>query len=152
MNDSYQELAAVEPVDRILLLSHCMRPSQTCPGKQSKSGLLCPEDCDQPCVVGRLRRLAQALHYKGVCIAAGGKMAVRFVQDTKPRGIVAVACPKELAEGVEAVQDLEGDGHKAPVIVSVPLLTDGCIDTTVDEDLARETLMLGCERGNGHLQ
>lgn len=151
MNDSYRKLSAVEPAERVLLLSHCLRPSQTCPGKQAKGGLVCPESCDQPCVVGRLRRLALGLHYKGVCIAAGGAMAVRFVKDTQPRGIVAVACPKELSEGVEAVQGLAGALLSAPVIVSVPLLTDGCIDTTVDEDLARAALTVGCEPGNGEL-
>lgn len=145
MSDSKQRLAATRPAERILLLSHCLRPSQTCPGKLSKAGLICPEGCDQPCVAGRLRRAALALGYKGVCIASGGSMAVRFVRDTGPQGIVAVACRKELEEGVEAVGSLDDNG-RGPAIVVVPLLTDGCIDTTVDEELAQEAIALGCPR------
>jgi hypothetical protein len=145
VNDSYRKLEATRPVERVLLLSHCMRPSQTCPGKLSRGGLVCPEDCQEPCVAGRLRRQALGLGYKGVCIASGGAMAMRYVKENSPHAIVAVACHKELAEGVEAVAEWAGNGN-APAVVTVPLLTDGCIDTTVDEGLAVEVIGLGCRR------
>jgi hypothetical protein len=156
VNDSYRRLSATSPEERILLLSHCLRPSQSCPGKVAKSGLVCPPDCDQPCVVWRLRQAALTLGYKGVCIAAGGAMALRFVRESRPLAIVAVACDKELAEGVEAVEAwAEGAQRVArtppwmPAIVAVPLLTDGCIDTTVDERQAREAIAAGCRQDGG---
>ncbi len=128
----------------MLLLSQCLRPSQTCPGKMGKKGLACPDGCQEACVIGRLRQAALELGYKGVCIAAGGAMALRFVTENNPRGIVAVACPKELAEGVQAVRDMAGNGAEAPAIVSVPLLADGCVDTQVDEAEVLAAIRLGC--------
>ena len=81
--------------------------------------------------------------YKGVCIAPGGSLALKFIQKTKPLGIVAVACVKELAEGVCAVRELaekgivqSGGQDIAPVIFTIPLTKDGCVDTEVDEDEA----------------
>ena len=149
VNVTYEKLSTTDPAERILLLSHCLRPSQTCPGKLDKKGLNCPNSCQEACGVGRLRREALALGYKGVCIAAGGSMALRFVKELNPRGIVAVACHKELTEGVEAVQAMAGSEREAPAIVVVPLLTDGCVDTTVDEARVQEAIALGCEAGDG---
>ena len=97
-----EELSRVDTSERVFLLSHCLRPSQTCPSKFDKKGLACPEDCSQDCVIRRLKEIAFRLGYKGVCIAAGGAMALRFIKEYNPRGIVAVACDKELAEGVGA--------------------------------------------------
>ena len=142
MSDARDDLAQRPPGERVLLLSHCLRPSRTCPGKPGRSGLVCPDSCTEDCVLGRLRRRALELGYAGVCIAAGGAMALRFVTEMRPRAIVAIACHKELAEGVEAVTAMaEGP---APPIVTVPLATDGCIDTEVDEEDALAAISLGC--------
>ncbi len=142
-------LALIDPGERLLLLSHCLRPSQTCPGKMQKTGMACPEHCAEDCVLGRLQRAAQAAGYKGVCIAAGGAMALRSVRDNNPRGIVAVACHKELAEGVQAVLDMSNNGQTPPAIVTVPLLSDGCVDTMVDEAQALAAINLGCRPTTG---
>lgn len=149
MNATYEKLSIIDPAERVLLLSYCLRPSQTCPGKLDKKGLNCPDSCQEACVVGRLRREALALGYQGVCIAAGGSMALRFVKELNPRGIVAVACHKELTEGVEAVQAMAGSEREAPAIAVVPLSTDGCVDTTVDEARVQEIIALGCEARDG---
>ncbi|MBI2848169.1 MAG: DUF116 domain-containing protein [Chloroflexi bacterium] len=142
-----ERLSQIEPRDRVLLLSHCLRPSQSCPTKYSKQGLECSDDCAEDCVVGRLRRAALSLGYKGVCIAPGGRLAVRYIAENNPVGIVALACTKELEEGVRAVKELAGDSQPAPVIVVVPLSKDGCVDTEVDEKLALDTIALGCSSG-----
>jgi hypothetical protein len=147
MNKSYERLSVVDSTERILLLSHCLRPSQTCPGKFDRKGLICPESCEEDCVIARLRQAAISLGYKGVCIAAGGSMALRFVKEYRPRGIVAVACARELEEGVEGVRGMVEDEGEIPAIVVVPLLKDGCVDTVVDEDQAREALSIGCTAG-----
>lgn len=128
------QLQGVPPADRILLLSHCLRPSQTCPGKFSKQGLECPEDCTQDCVLLRFRQAAQRWGYKGVCIAAGGAMALRFVKEKLPKGIVAVACHKELEAGVDAVSAMTQELDELPAIVVVPLSKDGCVDCEVDAE------------------
>ena len=75
-------------------------------------------------------------------------MALKFIREKNPKGIVAVACMKELAEGVDAVSELEGnekdDGssNNVPIIISVPLLKDGCVDTEVDEEEAERIITL----------
>ena len=141
-----ESLSLIPPSQRVLLLSHCLRPSQTCPGKYSKQGLVCPDDCDQDCTLGRLRRTALSLGYKGVCIAPGGRLALKFVEGISPKGIVAVACHKELEEGIESVHELSGDDDHMPPIVVVPLVKDGCVDTEVDEAKALEVIALGCSQ------
>lgn len=127
-----QEFAQVDPAERILLLPQCLRPSETCPGKFSKTGLVCPEDCLEDCVVRVFRQEALRQGYGGVCVAAGGKMAVSYVRDNGAKGIVAVACEEELRMGVEAVEEMQEGQENMPAIVIIPLLRDGCVDTAVD--------------------
>lgn len=146
MKDNHNdgELSQIDPSQRVLLLSHCMRPSQTCPGKFNKQGLICPEDCTEDCAIRRLREAASNMGYKGTCIAAGGAMALRFVKENNPEGIIAIACDKELAEGVEGVSEMVKEKQEVPVIVTIPLLTDGCVDTTCDEEYALKAITSGC--------
>lgn len=138
-----ERLSHVTPSERVLLLSHCQRPSQTCPGKFNRDGLVCPEDCSEDCAIKRFKQSALQAGYKGVCIAAGGAMAIRFVKGHNPAAIIAVACQKELAEGIEGVREMAGDEQNMPVIVTIPLLTDGCVDTTVDEEQVFQTIAIG---------
>jgi hypothetical protein len=144
MTDVEVEFAAIKPSERILLMSHCLRPSQTCSAKYNKRGLICIDDCKEPCVIGRLRKIALTLNYKGVCIAPGGSLAIKYVKEFEPEGIVAIACNKELEEGIEAVGQLDNN-KKIPVIVTVPLTRDGCVDTEVDEALALHAIRIGCD-------
>jgi hypothetical protein len=133
----------VPPEERVLLLSHCQRPSQTCPGKFSREGLTCPPGCALDCNLLVLRRAAEQLHYLGVCIAAGGAQSIRFVVERKPRGIVAIACRKELREGLAAVRKLVREKVLADTaVLTVPLAQDGCVDTTVDMDTALAAIRL----------
>ncbi len=144
MASAEEWLSLIHPSQRILLLPHCLRPSQTCPGKYSKQGLECPEDCAEDCTIGRLRRTALSLGYKGVCIAPGGRLAVKYVKEKGPKAIVAVACQKELEEGIHGVRELSGGDELAPPIVIIPLVKDGCVDTEVDEEQALKVITLGC--------
>ncbi|MBI4285991.1 MAG: DUF116 domain-containing protein [Chloroflexi bacterium] len=139
-----ERLLQVPPSERILLLPHCLRPSQNCSGKYNKRGLQCPDDCTEDCTTGRLRRAALHLGYKGVCIAPGGRLAINYVKETRPEAIVAVACQKELEAGIHAVQQLGSNEGPAPVIAIASLTRDGCVDTEVDEERALELIALGC--------
>ncbi len=139
-----ERLSGIAPPERVLLLSHCLRPSQTCPGKFDKKGLMCPADCSEDCVLRRFKEVASKTGYKGVCIAAGGAMALRFIKEHNPKGIVAIACDKELAEGIEGVKGTVKAEQGFPVIVTIPLLRDGCVDTEVDEEQALEAIAFGC--------
>lgn len=136
-------LSRIPPSQRILLLPHCLRRSQNCQGKYDKRGLECCE-CNPDCPVNHLRQAAINLGYKGVCIAPGGRLAVNYVKEIHPEAIVAVACQKELEEGIHGVQELNGGNESGPVIVIIPLTRDGCVDTEVDEERALELIALGC--------
>jgi hypothetical protein len=138
-----KQMADIAPEDRILLLPHCLRRTETCQGKYTKQGLDCYE-CNPECPVNLLRQAALDLGYKGVCIAPGGILALKYVQEIKPKGIVAVACDKELQEGIHGVLELAGDKQPALPIVVIPLSHDGCVDTEVNIDMAIEKIALGC--------
>ena len=130
---SKEELGAIAPSERVLLLPHCLRPIETCPGKYSKQGLVCPVDCSEPCAIRVMQAAAIELGYKGVCIAPGGSMVLRFVENMAPRGIVAVACAKELGLGMHGVEVLvQNKQIDMPAIAVVPLAREGCVDTEVD--------------------
>jgi len=64
-------------------------------------------------------------------------MALRFVKQMNPQGIVAVACEKELELGIQGVEELVRKGEvRIPAIEVIPLNRDGCVDTEVDVELA----------------
>lgn len=131
---------------RVLLLPHCLRPSQGCPGKMTKQGLDCTGCTLVECAIYQLRAAAVEAGYSGTCVAPGGRLAVRFLDEHQPSGVVAVACHKELEEGLEAIEQMKWEnGH--PVVATVPLLQDGCVDTEVDVAMARAVILScnGCE-------
>jgi hypothetical protein len=70
-------------------------------------------------------------------------MALSYVRRTQPRGIVAVACRKELEEGIQAVNGAASSLASRPAILTVPLTKDGCVDTEVDVPSALQTIELG---------
>jgi hypothetical protein len=117
MTDEEIQFANIDPSERILLMSHCLRPSQSCTAKYDKKGLICDDNCKEICVIGRLRKTALSLNYKGVCIAPGGRLAIKYVKEMLPEGIVAIACHKELEEGIEAVAQLGGE-KKSPIDIN----------------------------------
>jgi squalene-hopene/tetraprenyl-beta-curcumene cyclase len=139
-----QFVAQVPPGERILLLPHCLRRSAVCAAKPSEQGLQCAS-CTAECPINRLRRKALELGYREVCVASGGHMALKHVADSKPSAVVAVACVKELAEGIEGVKALMSGDSPPPPIAIIPLTKDGCIDTEVDIEQALRVIAVGCE-------
>lgn len=138
-----ERLAFIDNSERILLLPHCLRRSETCQGKYTKHGLECC-GCNPECPVNRLSQMAIKLNYKGVCVAPGGRLAINYVKETRPRAIVAVACQKELDEGIRSVREIDGEDCSDTIIVVIPLSKEGCVDTEVDEEEALEIIALGC--------
>jgi hypothetical protein len=132
--------------ERVLLLPHCLRPSQDCPGKMTKQGLNCDGCSLVDCAIYKLRVAAKEAGYGGVCVAPGGKLAIRFLAEHQPAGVIAIACDKELEEGVEAIAQMDWDDGR-PAVLTFPLSQDGCVDTKVDVETAREIIL-----SNGHLK
>lgn len=139
-----ERFACVDPGERVLLLSHCLRSSANCKATMSPDGLQCVS-CNPTCQVRLLREKALELGYKGICVAPGGSLALRYVKERRPAGIVAVACSRELGEGIDAVREIADEhGISAPPITVVPLTRDGCVDTEVDLAQAIARISLGC--------
>jgi squalene-hopene/tetraprenyl-beta-curcumene cyclase len=136
----------VPPAERVLLISHCLRKSTGCRAAQGEWGLEC-RHCTESCAINLLSDMALRLGYKGVCVAPGGSMALNYVRRMRPRGIAAVACRKELEQGIQAVQGMGPASDGRPAIVVVPLAKDGCVDTEVDLPLAARAIELG---GSNH--
>lgn len=141
--ESEERLSRIDPSRRILLISHCLRKSAVCKASIDEWGVACVE-CNPSCQVNQLRRKALDLGYQGVCVAPGGSMALKYVREQKPAGIVAVACARELEEGIDNVARLAGPDIAAPPIVVVPLTKDGCVNTEVNVAQAYEKISLGC--------
>jgi hypothetical protein len=142
--DPEQFVAQVPPGERILLLPHCLRRSAVCAAKPSEQGLQCAS-CTPECPINQLQRKALELGYREVCVASGGHMALKHVAESKPSAVVAVACAKELAEGIEGVKALMSGDSPPPPIAIIPLTKDGCVDTEVDIEQALRVVALGCE-------
>jgi hypothetical protein len=139
-NGHNQSVHAVPPERRMLLLPHCLRPAQGCPGRMTPQGLDCGDCRDAMCKIAPLRRAAEEAGYGTICIAPGGRLAVRRVAEARPDAILAVACAKELADGVAAVQALDWPGTPPPIL-QIPLLRDGCVETDLDIDAAIKAIM-----------
>ncbi|MEJ2209547.1 MAG: DUF116 domain-containing protein [Anaerolineae bacterium] len=136
------ELAKIPPEQRMLLLPHCLRPSEGCPGKMTRQGLICDGCTRSDCKIQPIRDAAKAAGYQSICIAPGGRLAVRCVAEVRPGGIVAVACDKELRDGVAAIEALGWSDwdQDVPPIFQIPLSRDGCVETDVDVAMAIETI------------
>ncbi len=139
-----EELAVIPPADRILLLPHCLRRTATCRAPYDSRGLQCLH-CNPDCPVNQLTAAAEELGYGGICVAPGGRLALKFVTEMKPRAIVAVACEKELEEGIHGVREKAAEMGLLPLVAVIPLARDGCIDTEVDIEQAIVVLSAGCQ-------
>jgi squalene cyclase len=142
LSEPERRMSRIPPAQRILLVSHCLRKSSGCHAVQGEWGLEC-RHCTESCAVHKLSQAARRLGYKGVCIAPGGSMALSYVRRTHPQGIVAVACRKELEQGIQAVAGAGSSFASRPAILAVPLTKDGCVDTEVDVPRALQTIELG---------
>lgn len=86
-----------EPHEILILLPHCIQWSE-CPVRVSSDIGRCKR-CGQ-CDVGGLISLSE--HYGAhLSIATGGTIARRIVVQTKPKMILAVACERDLASGIQ---------------------------------------------------
>lgn len=122
---------AVSPDRRLLLLPKCLSDSERCQGTYDSEGLHCA-GCGC-CVINDLKADAEALGYS-VIIAEGTSSALMHVLQGKADAILGVACMDSMHRSFERVTEL-GVPHQA-----IPLLTDGCVDTTADLEIIRALL------------
>ena len=120
----------------LILVPHCLQRSN-CLCKVCEDIESCKR-CRQ-CVIYQFVDLMEKYNFK-VLVANGGSRARQLVAEIKPTAIIAVACERELAGGIQ-------DTHHIPVIGIPNIRPFGpCKDTQVDFDKVEETVrqLMGC--------
>lgn len=113
------------PPERILLLlPHCLQ-HHDCPHRITFDPANCRR-CGR-CPVGDLVEIAARTGVK-LAVATGGTLARRHLREKKPLAVVAVACPRDLGQGML-------DAWPIPVVgVENRRPCGDCVDTTVDTE------------------
>lgn len=135
-------VAGIPYSKRLLLLPKCMRDSENCPAEFDDIGLLC-EHCGR-CPNDEFKRQAEQLGY-AVLIAEGSPIVMSLVKTGKVDAIIGLSCLSVL-ENVFPYMDAG-----AVPGVAIPLLYEGCKDTTVDIDRVWEAIYKTSEEETGRL-
>lgn len=116
---------------RLLLLPRCLSSSTHCQAETDAAGLHCAGcgHCDLPTLQAEAERLGAT-----VIVAEGTSAVLLKVLEGEADALLGVACLDSLEQSFNRIADL-GIAHQ-----TVPLLTDGCCDTTAELDLIRERL------------
>lgn len=106
----------------LLLLPHCLQ-HHDCNRRITHNPYNCVR-CGK-CPVGSLLAVADKTGVE-IAIATGGTLARRHVKEKRPVVVVAVACPRDLGQGMV-------DANPVPVVGVINSRPNGdCIDTQVD--------------------
>lgn len=131
-NEVWRETVAAIPYDkRLLLLPNCLRQADECPASFDDLGLLC-QQCGR-CVIGELKAQAEQLGY-AVLIAEGSPVVMSLIETGQIEGLVGVSCLSVLERVFPYMEAGAVPG------VAIPLLRDGCANTSVDLDWLWEAI------------
>ena len=131
-------VAAVPYARRLLLLPQCLRDAERCQGEIDDFGLVCAR-CGH-CPIHLFQAEAERLGYV-VLVAEGTTVVTSLIESGKIDAIVGGSCLSVLERVFPFMEAAAVPG------VAVPLLRDGCVDTTVDPQWVWDTLHLtGADR------
>ncbi|MGB9792633.1 MAG: DUF116 domain-containing protein [Thermacetogeniaceae bacterium] len=119
------------PTEILVLAPHCLQNAE-CPHKIT----LYADNCKRcgKCQVSELLKLRDK-YGVNLCFATGGTLARRFVQVYKPRAIVAIACERDLASGIQ-------DTNPLPVLGVLNERPHGpCFNTEVNLQRVEEAIL-----------
>ncbi len=145
-NEVWRERVASIPYQkRLLLMPQCLRSVKDCQAEMDEFGLICAR-CGS-CVIDMLQGEAERLGYV-VMVAEGSPMVMALIESGQVEAVIGVSCLSVLEEVFPYMEAGAVPG------VAIPLLQDGCADTSVDEEWVLEALELnsGTERLNLDLQ
>lgn len=135
-----ERFAATAFQRRLLLLPHCLHRQDVCRGTYDADGLSCA-GCGA-CVIHEVQAEAAALGYQ-VLVAEGTPAVVRLLATRPIEAILGVACLDSLDKCFEMVAKLD-----LPY-AGVPLLKNGCVETTFEVDLLRQVMQASGPRPAG---
>lgn len=126
-------LASVPYQRRLLLLPKCLRVAEQCPAPFDELGLVC-QGCGR-CVIQKLQAEAERLGYAVLC-AEGSARVMEIIQTGRIDAIIGVSCLSVLEKAFPHMQSAGIPG------VAIPLLQDGCRDTSLDLDWVWDAIHL----------
>lgn len=120
------------PGEQIMILApHCLQNAD-CPYKITIDVENCKE-CGR-CKIGELKKLARE-HKAVLKIASGGTLARKFIKEIRPSAVVAIACERDLALGIQDISAI-------PVIGVLNCRPNGpCFNTDVDLEWVKSAFM-----------
>jgi len=131
-NAAWRSTVASIPFDRrLLLLPQCLRDSQQCEGHIDDLGLICSR-CGR-CPIAELQDMAEELGY-AVLVAEGSPVVMSLIESGQVQAVVGVSCMSMLEKVFPYMETGAVPG------LAIPLLGDGCCDTTVDLEWVREAI------------
>ncbi len=95
-----EQVAAVPPARRLLLLPHCLRPADGCPAEYSQFGLDCGP-CGA-CSIADFRVMAERLGYR-VIVAEGSPVVMQIILGGYVDAILGVACLNVLEKAIDKI-------------------------------------------------
>lgn len=133
-NEVWKDTLASVPYERrVLLLPQCLRDKDECPATIDEFGLLC-EECGR-CPIGDIQKEAENLGYV-VLVAEGTTVVTKLLEGGKIDAVIGVSCLSALERSFPHMAS-----HAIPGF-AVPLVTNGCVNTTMDTDWVREAMRL----------
>lgn len=126
-------LASVPYERRLLLLPKCLRAVEECPAPFDELGLVC-QGCGR-CAINALQTEAERLGYAVLC-AEGSARVMEIIQTGRIDAIIGVSCLSVLEKAFPHMQSTGIPG------LAIPLLQDGCRDTSLDMDWVWEAIHL----------
>jgi hypothetical protein len=133
LEKNFESYIRVPYESRALFLPHCMCQSDMCKAKNTDKGYICLE-CGA-CGICEIKTEAEKLGYTTYTVGGGG-IIHKILKNTRHKAIMGVACPFELAAGLEKVS---AAGLPA---IGILLATDGCLNTEADIEKVFEALRL----------
>lgn len=127
---------------RLLLLPKCLRSPDKCRGEFDEIGLVCGH-CGQ-CVINEFKSQAERLGY-AVLIAEGSPVVMSLIETGKIEAVVGVSCLSVLERVFPYMEAGVVPG------VAIPLLQDGCANTSVDVDLVWDAIYQSSDDQTGRL-
>jgi geranylgeranyl pyrophosphate synthase len=131
-NEVWREtVAAIPYTKRLLLLPKCLRSAAECPASFDDLGLLC-EHCGR-CPIDELKSQAEKLGY-AVLVAEGSPVVMSLIETGRIEAVIGASCLSVLERVFPYMEAGAVPG------VAIPLLRDGCADTSVDLDWLWEAI------------
>lgn len=139
---SREMLAAVAFEKRLLLLPKCFRSETECPAPCDSFGLVCRR-CGR-CLIRDLQAEAESLGY-AVMVAEGSPVVMAMIESGRIEAVVGVSCLDVLERVFPYMAAAAVPG------IAIPLLQDGCVNTSADLDWVYEAIYLSSGDDNHRL-